>query len=583
MQRLLNLSTRTKIFSVFGLMFILMAIIITTAFTGISAISESQREMVSSDFKSAQDITEIRANLNRVRAQVLEMMMSTDRARQQLLEQNIKASSAEIGRLIDEYRELNKNDQKAMAKIQDFVSVRDEYRKTREEQFSLIYKGKIDEAKQLGIGIQDERYNKMGDLAIELGKREVEQARQRIVQSEQTARYSSLIFIVTGIAALLFSLVISIALSKAIAEPLKEITEIAERLAVGELRVKVPSVSREDEVGALLHAFRRMIANIGKMAGMSKRIAAGDLSARIVPASGGDIMGNALVSMINGLREITKEIKEGVNVLAASTGEILASTSQVASSAAETASAVNETTATVEEVKQTTDLSVQKARYVADSSQKSLDVSRQGKKAVEDAVEKMSRIREQMETIAESIVHLSEQSQAIGEIIATVNDLAEQSNLLAVNAAIEAAKAGEHGKGFAVVAQEVKNLAEQSKQATAQVRTILNDIQKATNAAVMATEQGSKAVEAGEKQSFDAGESIRMLADSIAESANAAAQIAASSQQQMVGMDQVALAMENIREASNLSVTGTRQAEQSAQTLNELGQRLKGLVDKFKF
>ena len=90
-----------------------------------------------------------------------------------------------------------------------------------------------------------------------------------------------------------------------------------------------------------------------------------------------------------------------------------------------------------------------------------------------------------MESVAQSIVRLSEQSQTIGEIIATVNDLAEQSNLLAVNAAIEAAKAGEHGKGFAVVAQEVKSLAGQSKQATNQVRAILGDIQKATNAAAM--------------------------------------------------------------------------------------------------
>ena len=109
-----------------------------------------------------------------------------------------------------------------------------------------------------------------------------------------------------------------------------------------------------------------------------------------------------------------------------------------------------------------------------------------------------------------------------------------------------------------------------------------NDIQKATNAAVMATEQGSKTVEAGERQSIEAGESIRMLADNIAESANASIQIAASSHQQMVGMEQVALAMENIKEASILSVTSTRQTEQSAQGLHELGQKLKGLVERFK-
>src|SRR3970282_14023 len=170
---------------------------------------------------------------------------------------------------------------------------------------------------------------------------------------------------------------------------------------------------------------------------------------------------------------------------------------------------------------------------------------------------------------------LSEQSQTIGQIMASVEDLAAQSNLLAVNASIEAAKAGEHGKGFAVVAQEVKSLAEQSKQATAQVRAILNDIQKATSAAVMATEQGSKAVASGVKQSADAGESTGLLRDTMAEAAQAATQIAASSQQQLVGMDQVALAMENIKQATTQNVTSTKQTEVAAQNLHELGQKLK--------
>src|SRR5262249_1331739 len=151
---------------------------------------------------------------------------------------------------------------------------------------------------------------------------------------------------------------------------------------------------------------------------------------------------------------------------------------------------------------------------------------------------------------AENIMRLSEQGQAISEIIATVDDLAAQSNLLAVNAAIEAAKAGEHGRGFSVVAQEVKNLAEQSKHATTQVCGILSDIQKATGNAVMATEQSSKAVEDGVKQSTQAGESIQQLAGNVNISAQAATQIAATNQQQFVGMDQVASAMENIKLAS---------------------------------
>jgi methyl-accepting chemotaxis protein len=277
-------------------------------------------------------------------------------------------------------------------------------------------------------------------------------------------------------------------------------------------------------------------------------------------------------------RNLTRQLRESINQLASSSGEILATTTQVASGAAETATAVSETTATVEEVKQTAQVASQKARSVSDSAQKASQVSQGGRKAVDEAMQGMQRIQEQMESIAESIVRLSEQSQAIGEIIATVNDLAEQSNLLAVNAAIEANKAGEQGKGFAVVAQEVKSLAEQSKQATAQVRTILGDIQKATSTAVLATEQGSKAVQAGVKQTGETGESIRLLADSIAEAAQAATQIAASSQQQMVGMDQVALAMENIKQASVQNVSGTKQAEVAAQNLHELGQKLSDMI-----
>lgn len=277
-------------------------------------------------------------------------------------------------------------------------------------------------------------------------------------------------------------------------------------------------------------------------------------------------------------RTITRQLRESISLLASSSSEILATTTQVASGATETAAAVSQTTATVEEVKQTAQVATQKAKYVSESAQEAAQVSQKGRKAVEETVGGMQRVQGQMESVAESIVGLSEQSQSIGEIIATVNDLADQSNLLAVNAAIEATKAGDQGKGFAVVAQEVRSLAEQSKQATAKVRAILGEIQKATSAAVLATEQGSKAVDAGMKQSEDAGESIRQLSESILEASQAASQIAASSQQQMAGMDQVAQAMENIKQASSQNVAGTKQAEVAAHDLHELGLRLKRLV-----
>ena len=417
----------------------------------------------------------------------------------------------------------------------------------------------------------------------EMENEERDLLKQRTRDAEASVQSTKLTIILGTLFSFALLSLVALIITQNISRPLQEISTTAERIALGDLLVNVAANNnRRDEVGTLMQSFARMTQSLQEMARVAERIAGGDLTAAAKPQSERDVLGAAFTTMVENLRRVMQEIREGVNVLASSASEIMAATTQVASGAAETATAVSQTTTTVEEVKQTAQVSSQKAKQVSESAQKSAQVAQTGKKSVEEAIDKMNRIQGQMESIADSIVRLSEQSQAIGEIVATVNDLAEQSNLLAVNASIEAAKAGEQGKGFAVVAQEVKSLAEQSKQATAQVRNLLNDIQKATSAAVMATEQGSKAVEAGVKQSTEAGESIRMLSENIGQAAQASTQIAASSQQQLVGMDQVALAMENIKQASTQNVASTKQAEASAEGLHNLGQKLKQLVEQHK-
>jgi len=424
----------------------------------------------------------------------------------------------------------------------------------------------------------DEIRKVIGDMTDE----ENQLLKQRSGDEQARARSTELTIVFGTLIAIVLLSLAGFFISRNISTPLREVSNVAEKIASGDLTSDVSIDTRRDEVGVLARAFAQMTQSLRETARAAERIAAGDLTVEMRPKSEKDVLGNAFAAMRNNLRGAIEEIQKSVNVFTSSASEIAAAATQVASGAAETAAAVNETTVTVEEVKQTAQLSSQKSKYVSESAQKAVQISQSGRKSVEEAIEAMNRIREQMESIAESIVRLSEQSQAIGTIIATVNDLAEQSNLLAVNASIEAAKAGEQGRGFAVVAQEVKSLAEQSKQATAQVRTILSDIQKATSASVMATEQGSKAVEAGVKQSVQAGESVHKLAESIAEAAQTATQIAASSQQQMAGMDQMTLAMENIKQASEQNVTSTKQTEIAAQNIQELGQTLKQLVERYK-
>lgn len=383
-------------------------------------------------------------------------------------------------------------------------------------------------------------------------------------------------------AALLLALLAIFLINRNITPPLAKLTAVAERITVGDLDARLPDEDRGDEVGVLSRAFGRMTLSLRAMATAAEEIASGDLRSDVQPQSPQDVLGNAFARMAGDLRAQIRDLVEGASVLGAAASEIVASTSQLAASASEAAAAVTETTTTVEEVRMTAQLASQKAKLVSDSAQKAAAVAQAGRRSVEDVSGGMIRIRQQMEAIASSMIRLSEQSQAIGQIIATVEDLATQSNLLAVNAAIEAARAGERGKGFGVVAQEVKSLAEQSRQATTQVRSLLGEIQKATGAAAMATEEGSKAVEAGVRQSDGAGSSIEALALSVTEAAQAATQISASSQQQLVGVDQVAGAMESIRQASAQNVDSARQLEMAARNLDGLGQRLKKTVERYQ-
>ncbi|MBN1486524.1 MAG: HAMP domain-containing protein [Anaerolineae bacterium] len=291
---------------------------------------------------------------------------------------------------------------------------------------------------------------------------------------------------------------------------------------------------------------------------------------------------NNLNALSASLREMLTNIQLASNELAAASAQILAATTQQASGASEQSAAITQATTTVDEVRTISEQAVMRAQEVADSSQRTVQVSRSGRMAVDETMGSMNRIKEQVEGIAENILALSDQTQQIGEITATVNDIASQSNMLALNASVEAARAGEHGKGFAVVAMEVRNLAEQSKQATAQVRAILTDIQNAINASVMVTEEGSKVVDDGVTRASQTREAIEQLSSVITESAQIAAQVVAGGQQQSSGVEQIAMAMQNINQAMVQSMASTRQAEKSAQDLNQLANKLNNTVKQYK-
>ena len=291
---------------------------------------------------------------------------------------------------------------------------------------------------------------------------------------------------------------------------------------------------------------------------------------------GGIVLGCGLTWLL--FLGLGRKLKAATGGLNSAATELMSIASQVAAGAAQTAASTNETTVTVEEVKQTAILVHEKASSAAEGAKNAAISLESARVLADETVAGIEQMLGDMDVVSQTINRLSEQTQAVGDVVAAVNDLAEQSNLLSVNASIEAAKAGEHGKGFSVVAQEVKSLAEQSKQAVVQVRTILNEIQKASQTAVQAAERSRHTIESGRERSVEAGEVMQRVADRAGDDSQSSLQVTASTQQQLAGLEQIAQAIQSINDAGQQSTTGTREVERQAQHLQALALELRSIV-----
>lgn len=346
----------------------------------------------------------------------------------------------------------------------------------------------------------------------------------------------------TGVASLL-GLVIGLLIAHQITRPLERVVARAREIGNGDLRgTALPMVST-DEVGQLSAAFN---------------------------------------GMQSGLRNVTAQTRSASEALAAAAAEILASAQEQAAGTGEQSAAVQQTTTTMEEISRSGSQISDKARQVATSAEATSAASEAGLQAVQEASRTMGTIQQQAETVAENVVALNDKTRAIGNIISTVNDIAEQSHLLALNAAIEAAGAGEQGRRFSVVADEMKHLADQSREATVQVRAILGEIQKQIHTAVLLTEESVKRTDEGRRQSDMAEATIRRMSSSIIDSVNAFQQIVAAAGQQQIGFEQVTQAAQQIRAAVDQATVGTRQLEQAAINVNSLSQELRQAIETYR-
>ncbi len=282
------------------------------------------------------------------------------------------------------------------------------------------------------------------------------------------------------------------------------------------------------------------------------------------------------------LKKFVTEIREAALQLSTSSAEVFAAATQNESSTSAQASAIHETTATMEELKGASHQIAENAQMVASIADQTLSGARQGEGAIKSFMSSMESVRRNAVEVDDAIAKLSKRVERIGTVVEVIDEIADRSDLLALNAALEGAKAGEAGRGFSIVAAEMRRLAENVMESTKEIKNLITEIREATHAAKEASDGNKKMAAEGEKLGGNAMQSVSGILSGIQETSDAARVIHLATQQQRTATEQVVQSMSEIEEVTRQAQAGSKQATGAAAELTKLAERLAELVKRFK-
>jgi methyl-accepting chemotaxis protein len=404
-----------------------------------------------------------------------------------------------------------------------------------------------------------------------------------------------------------------------ITKPVNSLAEAAVKVSHGDLTQCI-NYSSKDEVGKLSTAFNKMVENIrlaneqlnDEKKSVERKVheAVKDIEAQreylalktnqLLEAMGQFSSGDLTVEMeiekedqigllFKGFNQSVKkigllisELTDAVNATASASNEISSSTEELATGSQEQSSQVAEVATAVEQMTKTIIKTTQNSSLAAKNAKNAGAIAKEGGKVVQETVEGMNRVALVVSKAATTVKELGRGSDQIGEIVQVIDDIADQTNLLALNAAIEAARAGEQGRGFAVVADEVRKLAERTTKATKEIAVMIKRIQKDTSEAVISMDEGTKEVERGREMAAKAGESLSQIISAAQQVVDVINQVASTSEEQSSATEQTSKSIDAISLVIQESTSATQQIANATEDLNRLTMNLQEMIAQFR-
>lgn len=370
--------------------------------------------------------------------------------------------------------------------------------------------------------------------------------------------------------------------ARSISHPVKEMAAAASRIADGDLGVVIPHNALTEEIQKLARSFTGMVASLRQSASLSERIASGDLTVKITPQSEKDIVGQAQHGMVGKLSELVEQVQRSGVQVNSSAVQIAATSKQQQSTATEMASTTTEISATAKEMSATASELLKAADSVNAVSQQLSSLAASGKEGIERMGAIMKHITEASSSITTRFGEMNDKAGNIGSVVTTITKIADQTNLLSLNAAIEAEKAGEYGRGFSVVASEIRRLADQTAASTLDIELMVKEMIGSVSAGVMGMDKFSEEVRRSGREVGEVSRQIDQMIEEVQSLAPSVESVYEGMRAQTQGATQISDALSQLGDAARQTADSVRDSNRAVEQLNEATRGLQTAIARFK-